>query len=60
MDMPLKDLHLVDKQLICVDCNKEFIFEVGEQLYFLSKGLAEPKRCAACRKLRKDTLIRSK
>lgn len=52
MDYP----ELINKELICIDCNKPFIFDEGEQRYFLSKGLSEPKRCKCCRKARKDSL----
>ena len=44
---------LKDKTIICVDCNKTFIFYKGEQQYFLSAGLQEPKRCKHCRLLKK-------
>jgi Probable zinc-ribbon domain len=41
----------------CVDCRKTFVFEAGEVQFFRSKGLAwPPKRCPACRKLRKATI----
>ncbi|MFC1894047.1 zinc-ribbon domain containing protein, partial [Chloroflexota bacterium] len=33
-----------EKKLTCADCGQEFIFTEGEQRYFWSKGLAEPKR----------------
>ena len=46
-----------DRALICLDCGAEFVFSAGEQRFFWSKGLAEPKRCPACRELRKRTII---
>jgi len=49
-----------DKDLPCIDCGRTFAFSEGEQRYFLSKGLAEPKRCPECRKARRDTLNLSK
>ena len=45
--------HFVDKTLICSNCEQPFIFEVGEQVYFLENNLSIPKRCPACRSLRK-------
>lgn len=42
----------------CIDCKKMFTFERGEISFFRSKGLAFPKRCPACRKLRKTTINR--
>lgn len=47
-----------DKRIQCVDCRDEFIFTVGEQGFFWSKGLTEPKRCPACRRFRKGTIAR--
>ena len=45
-----------DILLTCKDCNKEFVWERGERAFFASKGLAQPFRCPACRKLRKATI----
>ncbi len=39
-----------NKDLICRDCQKTFVFSAGEQEFFSAKGLInEPKRCANCR-----------
>jgi len=46
-----------DKILSCIDCNAPFIFSVGEQRYYASKGLSIPKRCPQCRKRRRDTIV---
>ena len=46
-----------EKILICADCGQEFIFTEGEQRYFWSKGLAEPKRCKPCRMIRRRSII---
>jgi hypothetical protein len=45
-----------DITLYCEDCHSDFIFTVGEQEFFFSKGLTEPKRCKPCRKFRKLTI----
>ena len=46
-----------DKQLTCSDCRKTFIFTIGEQQYFATKGYTnEPKRCPACRAARKQRI----
>ncbi len=43
-----------DKTLVCKDCNKEFVFTEGEQVFYAEKGLQnEPQRCPECRKARK-------
>ena len=46
-----------EKKLICADCGQEFIFTEGEQRYFWSKGLAEPKRCKPCRMIRRRSIV---
>ena len=52
----LRKANFQDKQLICIDCEVSFTFARGEQYYYASKGLVEPKRCAECRLKRKLTL----
>ncbi len=47
------------KIIQCVDCGKDFLFEAGEIAFYKSKGLIEPKRCKACRTLRKSTIANS-
>jgi CxxC-x17-CxxC domain-containing protein len=45
---------LEDKTLTCRDCGMEFVFSVGEQEFYTSKGLTnEPKRCPGCRSNRR-------
>lgn len=46
-----------DKILVCCDCGMGFVFEKGEQEFFYSKRLIEPKRCPACRSFRKATIV---
>jgi hypothetical protein len=46
-----------DKILQCCDCGQDFVFTAGEQAYYWSKGLSEPKRDKKCRELRRQTLI---
>lgn len=43
-----------DKNLICEDCNQEFVFTASEQEFFQEKGFSAPKRCKACREKRKE------
>ena len=43
-----------DKELVCKDCGKTFVFTAGEQEFYAEKGFAnEPTRCKACRVARK-------
>ena len=44
-----------DKNIICKDCGKEFVFTTGEQEFFKEKGFTnDPVRCPDCRKIRKN------
>jgi CxxC-x17-CxxC domain-containing protein len=43
-----------DKTIQCADCGATFTFTAEEQDFYKSKGYTnEPKRCAACRQVRK-------
>lgn len=47
---------MADKTLVCKDCGAEFIFTEGEQAFYAEKGFEnEPKRCANCRRARKNS-----
>ncbi len=44
-----------DKNLVCEDCGKEFVFSAGEQEFYAQKGLVNvPKRCPECRVKRRQ------
>ncbi len=43
-----------DYVLTCVDCGKDFILQLEELEYYRKKGLFTPKRCPACRKIRRE------
>ncbi len=46
-------MHFVDRLLICSDCQGEFIFTAGEQLFFHDKQFKnDPKRCKPCKSRR--------
>ena len=48
-------MALADKDLTCGECNSPFVFTVGEQEFFNSRGYTnEPKRCPECRAARKN------
>lgn len=47
-------MALSDQTLVCRDCNDEFVFTVGEQEFYASRGLTNtPQRCPSCRAARK-------
>ena len=39
--------------IVCIDCGQPFILSPTEREFYLRKLLKEPKRCEACRKIRK-------
>ncbi len=46
-----------DKMLQCRDCENEFLFSVGEQEFFASKGYVnQPTRCLTCRAVNRARL----
>jgi hypothetical protein len=47
-------MELSDGSRVCVDCESLFKLEDGERQYFETNNLTLPKRCKACRQLRKD------
>lgn len=43
-------MEYIDRILTCADCNDEFIFSAGEQLFFCDKQFRnDPRHCKACR-----------
>ena len=50
---------LSDETLTCRDCGVEFVFTVGEQEFYASKGFTnKPSRCPSCRAARKARVLR--
>lgn len=48
---------LTDTEIFCFDCGTEFIWTVGEQIFFRDKGLANPpKRCRKCKQAKNRRL----
>ncbi len=48
--------NMQDKTITCRDCNREFVFTIGEQEFFSQKGFTnEPSRCPDCRATRKSS-----
>jgi CxxC-x17-CxxC domain-containing protein len=43
-------MEFADRILNCVDCNAEFVFTAGEQLFFREKEFKnDPKHCKECK-----------
>lgn len=48
---------LAEKTILCIDCNTEFIWTIGEQIFFRDKGLQNPpKRCKECKQAKNERL----
>jgi CxxC-x17-CxxC domain-containing protein len=46
-----------DRSITCIDCSKEFIWTVGEQIFFRDKQLLNPpKRCKECKSAKNERL----
>lgn len=46
-----------DKNIVCIDCGNDFVWTVGEQIFFRDKGLENPpKRCRDCKQAKNDRL----
>jgi len=46
-----------DRVVKCVDCESDFVFTAGEQLFYADKGFKnEPKRCKPCKAKRNQLL----
>ena len=46
-----------DVDIICIDCDNEFIWTGGEQIFFRDKGLKNPpKRCKDCKQAKNERL----
>ncbi|MFC1955021.1 zinc-ribbon domain containing protein [Chloroflexota bacterium] len=42
------------KQLTCKICGDSFTFTTGEQEFYKDRGLAEPRRCPVCRRVKRE------
>jgi CxxC-x17-CxxC domain-containing protein len=49
--------EIQDKSILCIDCNNQFIWTVGEQVFFRDKGLQNPpKRCKECKQAKNERI----
>ncbi|MGQ0541137.1 MAG: zinc-ribbon domain containing protein [Blastocatellia bacterium] len=52
-----KNEEFDDKSILCIDCNKEFIWSAGEQAFYRDKQLQNPpKRCKECKQAKNERL----
>lgn len=43
-----------DRLLTCVDCGQDFQWKASEQEFFAQRGFHQPKRCKACKQVKKE------
>jgi len=49
--------EIVDRSIGCIDCQNDFVWTVGEQIFFRDKHLDNPpKRCKECKKAKNKRL----
>ena len=54
----IKVSDYTDRDIICIDCGTTFTWTAPEQAFYASKGFnTEPKRCRACLKFRRLSLV---
>lgn len=52
-----KEPDFQDLSISCIDCNREFVWTIGEQTFFRDKGLKNPpKRCKECKQAKNERL----
>jgi CxxC-x17-CxxC domain-containing protein len=55
--IPSTEGQYQDRSIKCVDCNEDFTWTAGEQVFFHDKGLRnEPKRCKPCKQAKNERL----
>lgn len=46
-----------EESILCIDCNNNFIWSIGEQTFYRDKGLKNPpKRCKECKQAKNERL----
>lgn len=49
--------EIEDRPMMCIDCGGNFIWSVGEQVFFRDKGLQNPpKRCKECKQAKNERI----
>ncbi|MCB1024921.1 MAG: zinc-ribbon domain containing protein [Acidobacteria bacterium] len=49
--------ELQDVSICCIDCDCDFVWTCGEQIFFKDKGLANPpKRCKSCKAAKNERI----
>lgn len=52
-----EDYDFFDREIRCTDCKTDFIWTIGEQIFFRDKGLVNPpKRCRDCKQAKNERI----
>lgn len=55
--IPVENSEFEDKNILCIDCGKDFIWTIGEQKFYHDKGLLNPpKRCKECKQAKNERI----
>ncbi len=48
---------ITDTNILCIDCGEDFVWTIGEQVFFRDKGLQNPpKRCKGCKQAKNERI----
>jgi CxxC-x17-CxxC domain-containing protein len=54
---PSADSEFEDKEILCIDCSRNFVWSTGEQAFYRDKQLQNPpKRCKECKQAKNERL----
>ncbi|MEP7212076.1 MAG: zinc-ribbon domain containing protein [Acidobacteriota bacterium] len=54
---PSSDSEFEDKEILCIDCARNFVWSTGEQAFYRDKQLQNPpKRCKECKQAKNERL----
>ena len=54
---PAESSESEDKMIFCIDCEKDFVWTIGEQKFYHDKGLQNPpKRCKECKRAKNERI----
>lgn len=53
----IEETEFQDTEIVCIDCNANFIWSSGEQIFFRDKNLKNPpKRCRDCKHAKNERI----
>lgn len=54
---PQTEAEIRDRNILCIDCQLDFVWTIGEQVFFRDKGLLNPpKRCKPCKQAKNERI----